>query len=94
MGKLTKAQLAVLTQLSKGDGIFYSQDGEVGWLSPSDIRLDSIDISNAELQALRDARLIGAAPDPDEEYGYRFSPPEIITEAGRAALARAQETRS
>lgn len=85
--ELAESQLALLRQLATGDGIFYSQDGEVGWLSPSRIRLEDIGISDAELQALRDAKLIGEAPDPDEEYGYRFSPPDIITEAGRRALS-------
>lgn len=85
--KLTKAQRELLAHLEKGEGIFYSQDGEVGWLSPSRIHLEDIGISDAELQALRDAGFIDQAPDPEEEYGYRFSPPEIATPAGLAALS-------
>lgn len=86
MGELTKSQRALLARMADGQGIVYSQDGEVGGLTPSRTRLEALGISCAELQGLRDARLMVQAPDEDEEYGYRFSPPEIITEAGRQAL--------
>lgn len=85
--KLTKPQLSLLVALRDGEEIYYSQDGDSGWLSRSRRNLDEFEISNAELQRLRKRGLIGTAPG---ERGHaRISPPEIITDAGRAALREA-----
>lgn len=85
MGKLTKAQRCILERLAEGEHISYSQDGEVGWLWPSRIQLEEVGISDCELQDLRDRKLMAMRQDEDDEC-VRFSPPDVITTAGRAAL--------
>lgn len=83
---LTYPQRNIMARLLAGEQIFYSQDGEVGWLVPSRDRLEDFEISDRELQDLRDRGFIAQQPEDDEEY-VRFSPGEGITEAGRAALS-------
>lgn len=82
---LSFPQRNLMARLAAGEQIFYSQDGEVGWLTPSRDRLEDFEISNRELQDLRDRGFIAQQPDEDEEY-VRFSPGEGITPAGLLAL--------
>jgi hypothetical protein len=85
MARLTSTQIDLLRQLVEGNHITYSQDGEVGWLWPSNVRLEKIGISDAELHDLRARKLIAMRQDEIDEC-TRFSPPDVITEAGRLAL--------
>lgn len=80
---LNATQAALLTALSAGEGIVYSQDGEFGILTPSRVRLDVFEISDEDLQALRNAGMLRVPYDPD---AVRFDPPEVITPVGLAAL--------
>jgi hypothetical protein len=86
MTKLTKAQTALLRAMSNGDHISYSQDGDVGWLWPSNVRLETFSITDAELQDLRKQGFIGAPLNYDGDDDYRFRPPDVLRPAGRAAL--------
>lgn len=90
MAKLSEAQIAVLSRLAAGDCLAFSQDGDRGWFWPSRIDLDEIGISDAELQDLRNRRFLGYEP-VDEDQHARFGPAQIITGAGRLALAQEGE---
>lgn len=80
---LNATQAALLNALSAGEGIVYSQDGDIGILTPSRVRLEHFAISDDDLQSLRNAGLLRLPRDPD---AVRFDPPEVITENGLAAL--------
>lgn len=84
--ELTPGQRWLLEHLQYGEKIAYSQDGDNAWLWPSNVWIGSNDISDDELADLRAKRFIGTAPFDEDEL-YRHTPGEIITEAGRAALA-------
>lgn len=88
--RLTKGQMWLLEHLQYGERIIYSQDGDYAWMSPSDIWIGPSDISDDDLANLRARTLIAGEP-LDEDGDYRFSPAEIITPAGRSALAAMKE---
>lgn len=88
MAKLTDAQIAVLRAMDAGHHMSFSQDGDMAWLTP---KHETGFLTDEQTIGLRKLGYIAAAPthpdDPEEKY-YRFGPPDIITDAGRAALAR------
>lgn len=90
MESLSRHQFAVLSRLAASEELVFSQDGDRGWFWPSRIDLDTIGISDAELQDLRERKLLGSEQDDENGHG-RFGPAQIITEAGRLALAQEAE---
>lgn len=83
MASLSKPQFALLHALASGEKIAYSRDGDCGWLMPGHTRLETFGVSDAELQQLRELRMIGAErQSPDDDDWYR----DVITDAGRRAL--------
>jgi hypothetical protein len=84
--KLTKAQRALLTKLASGHRIIHSNDGDRAWLSK--LGDDPIwgDLAWDTMAELRNAGLIGDEDDGEDDV--RFSPAEVITPAGRAALEK------
>lgn len=78
MNDLTETQIWLLEKLGEGHVIFYSRDGDCGWLSGTNGILDDKDI-----WALRDRQYINEESDEREDcYGC-----DKITGAGAAKLA-------
>ena len=90
---LNEAQIALLRQLAAGCCISYSQDGEDGWLYPPNSRRVRGRLDDDDIWALRDAKFIDKADDPDDEYDeyVRFPSSDRITPAGRAYLSSLTE---
>ncbi len=82
---LNEAQVALLRQLAAGAYISYTQDGEYGWLYPPNSRRVRGRLDDDDIWALRDAKFIDKADEPDEFV--RFPSSDHITPAGRAYLA-------
>lgn len=90
MPKLTENQRHLLGHLDGGARIVHAQDGDCAWLSPrKDFSPYWNDIDWDDMAVLRRAGYIADLDDGDDES--RFIPPEVITPAGRAALAEAEE---
>lgn len=79
--KLTGIERAVLTRLAEGDAIVFSQDGDYAWFSGGD-RADVGD----EVITLR-AKGFTQREVADEENYRGMSEQDVISDAGRAALA-------
>jgi len=84
--KLTENQRHLLEHLEGGARIVHAQDGDRAWLSPSS-QFSPFwdDIDWDDMAVLRGAGYIADLDDGDDES--RFAPPEVITDAGRQALA-------
>ena len=87
---LNEAQIALLRQLAAGCHISYSQDGEDGWLYPPNSRRVRGRLDDDDIWALRDAKFINKADEPDDEC-VRFPSSDHITPAGRAYLSSLTE---
>lgn len=87
MRRLTEAQRKILQAMANGHEMAFSQDGDMAWLWP---KHPTGFLDDATVIALRHAGLIADAPFDVDEH-VRFGPPTIITEAGRAALAKSEE---
>lgn len=87
MAKLTKAARKLLEKMAdEGLGIIHSNDGDRAWLRGLGDNPVWGDIPWSAMAELRNAGLIGDEDDGDGES--RFHPAEVITPAGRAALAQ------
>lgn len=78
--KLTKAQIEVLEAMASGHVMVFSQDGEEAWLWP---RHHTGLLSAEQTCGLRD---LGLIENDASAGGVRFPDPDVITDAGRAAL--------
>jgi hypothetical protein len=74
-----------LHRLAAGDSIAYSQDGELGWFTDGDRAL----VSDRAVWALRNGGLITRVCLDDENY-RGMSERDVISEAGRASLTKAE----
>lgn len=87
--KLTENQRHLLEHLDGGARIVHAQDGDCARLSPrKDFSPYWNDIDWDDMAVLRRAGYIADLDDGDDES--RFVPPEVITEAGRAALRKGE----
>src|SRR5690606_22552867 len=82
MNRLTEAQRVVLQAMADGHEMVFSQDGDMAWLWP---KHPTGFLSDEQTIGLREMGYIKPAPY-DEDVHVRFGPPDIISEAGRAAL--------
>jgi len=80
--RLTEAQRIVLQAMADGHKMVFSQDGDMAWLSP---KHPTGFLSDEQTIGLREMGYIESAPY-DEDVHVRFGPPDVISEAGRAAL--------
>jgi hypothetical protein len=83
--KMTEAQRIVLEAMANGHHMTFSHDGDMAWLWP---RHSTGFLTDEQTIGLRELGYIAAAPYDEDEH-VRFGPPDIITDAGRAALAAA-----
>lgn len=80
--KLTEAQREILSAMAAGHEMVFSEDGDMAWLWPTH---STGFLNDEDVIGLRDAGCIASAPFDDDQH-VRFGPPDIITDAGRAAL--------
>lgn len=83
MVRLSEAQRVVLQAMADGHEMVFSQDGDMAWLWPTH---PTGFLSMEQTCGLRDLGFTAAAPYDEDEH-VRFGPPDIITPAGRLALA-------
>lgn len=81
--KLTKAQIEVLSALAEDHVMVFSEDGDNAWLYPNH---HTGILSDEQTIVLRNMGYIDKEKGDEDDYG-RFGAPDVITPAGRAALA-------
>lgn len=87
MRRLSEAEREILQAMADGHEMVFSQDGDTAWLWP---KRPTGFLDYAPIIALRDAGYIARAPFDDEDH-IRFGSPDVITHAGRSALAQSEE---